>query len=109
MPDKPDEDLVARVDGGQLPDAALYRNGRLDGGLAFTPDELRWIFAGFSELEIRPMVPQEPESPLFGLPVLLTALFRRPLADRGMRAPRPGRKEGGQGRGPVGRSAGRQR
>ncbi|MFD7412588.1 class I SAM-dependent methyltransferase [Kitasatospora purpeofusca] len=95
--------------GSELPDAALYRNGRLDGGLAFTPDELRWIFAGFAELEIRPMVPQEPASPLFGLSVLLTALFRRPLADRGMRAPRPGRKEGGQGRGPVGRSAGRQR
>ncbi|MEV6973583.1 class I SAM-dependent methyltransferase [Kitasatospora sp. NPDC093806] len=68
--------------GSELPDAELYRNGRLDGGLAFTPDELRWIFADFAEVEIRPMVPQQPDSPLFGIPVLLTALFRRPPLDR---------------------------
>ncbi|MFF8768659.1 hypothetical protein [Kitasatospora sp. NPDC015120] len=53
---------------------------RLDGGLAFTPDELRWILGDFTEVEIRPMVPQEPGPGLFGLPVLLTALFRRPPA-----------------------------
>ncbi|MEV0188574.1 class I SAM-dependent methyltransferase [Kitasatospora purpeofusca] len=100
--------FAAGAMGSEAPDAELYRNGRLDGGLAFTADELRWIFEGFTEVEIRPMVPQDPGSALFGLPVLLTALFRRPLADRGMRAPRPGRKEGGQGRGPVGRSADRQ-
>ncbi|WP_327676251.1 class I SAM-dependent methyltransferase [Kitasatospora sp. NBC_00458] len=70
--------FAAGAMGSELPDAELYRNGRLDGGLAFTADELRWIFSDFTEVEIRPMVPQDPGSELFGLPVLLTALFRRP-------------------------------
>ncbi|MFF7456665.1 SAM-dependent methyltransferase [Kitasatospora sp. NPDC008115] len=72
--------FAAGAMGSELPDAQLYRTGRLDGGLAFTPDELRWILGDFTEVEIRPMVPQEPGAPLFGLPVLLTALFRRPPA-----------------------------
>ncbi|MFD0278787.1 class I SAM-dependent methyltransferase [Kitasatospora sp. NPDC127111] len=66
--------------GSELPDEELYRNGRLDGGLAYSPDELRHLFSDFTEVELRPMEPQPAESPLFGIPVLLTALFRRPTA-----------------------------
>jgi hypothetical protein len=39
--------------------------------------ELRWIFADLAEVEIRPMAEQPPDSPLFSVPFLLTALFRR--------------------------------
>ncbi|MFE2725686.1 class I SAM-dependent methyltransferase [Kitasatospora sp. NPDC059327] len=70
--------FAAGATGSELPDAELYRNGRLDGGLACTPDELRHVFSDFTEIEIRPMEPQGPDSPLFGIPVPLTALFRRP-------------------------------
>ncbi|MCG6493065.1 class I SAM-dependent methyltransferase [Kitasatospora sp. A2-31] len=70
--------FAAGAMGSELPDEELYRNGRLDGGLAYTPDELRHLFSDFTEIEIRPMEPQPADSPLFGIPVLLTALFRRP-------------------------------
>ncbi|MET9403127.1 methyltransferase domain-containing protein [Kitasatospora sp. NPDC002965] len=70
--------FAAGATGSELPDAELYRNGRLDGGPAFTADELRRLLTDFTEVEIRPMVPQPPESGLSGIPVLLTALFRRP-------------------------------
>ncbi|MGV9263508.1 class I SAM-dependent methyltransferase [Kitasatospora sp. NPDC003701] len=70
--------FAAGAMGSELPDEELYRNGRLDGGLAYTPDELRYLFSEFTEIEIRPMEPQGADSPLFGIPVLLSALFRRP-------------------------------
>lgn len=63
--------------GSVLPDAKLYREGKLFGGLAYTPQELRWIFAGLTELEIRPMRELPPTSPYYGPPFLLGALFRR--------------------------------
>ncbi|MBP0450378.1 methyltransferase domain-containing protein [Kitasatospora sp. RG8] len=74
--------FAAGAMGCELPDEELYRNGRLEGGLAYTPDELRHLFSDFTEIEIRPMVPQPAGSPLFGIPVLLSALFRRPAAGR---------------------------
>jgi SAM-dependent methyltransferase len=61
--------------GSELPDEELYRQGSLFGGLAFTPEDLRWIFADLAEVELRPMTEQPPDSPLFGVPFLLTALF----------------------------------
>jgi hypothetical protein len=64
--------------GSELPDEELYRHGQLFGGLAYSPEELRWIFSDLTEVEMRPMAEQEPDSPLFGVPFLLTALFRRP-------------------------------
>lgn len=63
--------------GSELPDADLYHHGRLEGGLAYTPEALRWIFAGLSEVELRRMHDEPPESPHFGEPFLWTALFRR--------------------------------
>jgi SAM-dependent methyltransferase len=63
--------------GAEQPDAELYRKGRLDGGLAYTPESLRWIFADLTEVELRPMRDEPPESPHFGEPFLWTALFRK--------------------------------
>lgn len=63
--------------GSELPDEEFYRQGQLFGDLAYSPDELRWIFSDLTEVEMRPMAEQ---SPRFGVPFLLTALFRRPEA-----------------------------
>jgi SAM-dependent methyltransferase len=65
--------------GSELPDADHYRHSRLHGGLAYTPESLRWIFADLTEVELRPMHDEPPESPYFGEPFLWTALFRRVL------------------------------
>ncbi len=64
--------------GSELPDEELYRAGSLQGGLAFTAEEVRWMFADLTEIELRPIREQPDDSPLFGVPFLLTALFRRP-------------------------------
>ncbi|MEJ7629221.1 MAG: class I SAM-dependent methyltransferase [Nocardioidaceae bacterium] len=63
--------------GSELPDADLYRHARLDGGLAYTPESLRFIFAQLTEVELRRMRDEPPDSPRFGEPFLWTALFRR--------------------------------
>lgn len=63
--------------GSQRPDADFYRNPHLDGGLGYTPESLRWIFADLTEVELRRMRDEPPESGLFGVPFLWTALFRR--------------------------------
>ncbi|RRQ80608.1 class I SAM-dependent methyltransferase [Streptomyces griseofuscus] len=65
--------------GSELSDADLYRTGSLGGGLAYTPEALRHVFAGLEEIELRSMRPQPPDSALFGEPFLWTALFRRPV------------------------------
>ncbi|MFJ5533762.1 class I SAM-dependent methyltransferase [Streptomyces sp. NPDC093261] len=62
--------------GSELPDAALYRQARLHGGLAYSPGSLRWIFSDLTEVELRRMHDEPPESPHFGEPFLWTALFR---------------------------------
>ncbi len=61
--------------GSEVPDADFYRQARLDGGLAYTAESLRWIFADLVEVELRPM---RTGTPHFGEPFLHTALFRRP-------------------------------
>lgn len=63
--------------GSTVPDAELYRHGRLDGGLGYTPESLRRIFSGFTEVELRRMAEEPDGSPHFGVPFLWTALFRR--------------------------------
>lgn len=70
--------FAAGAMGSELPDAAFYQDSRLHGGLAYTPAALRRIFADLTELELRRMRDQAPESPHFGEPFLWTALFRRP-------------------------------
>jgi SAM-dependent methyltransferase len=64
-------------EGSSRPDADFYRNPTLDGGVGYTPDSLRHIFADLAEMEIRPMREQAADSPWFGVPFLWTALFRR--------------------------------
>ncbi|MCG7523539.1 class I SAM-dependent methyltransferase [Streptomyces sp. OfavH-34-F] len=66
--------------GSELPDTDLYRERSLRGGLAYTPASLRWIFSDLTEIELRRMRQEPPESPLFGVPFLWTALFRREAA-----------------------------
>jgi cyclopropane fatty-acyl-phospholipid synthase-like methyltransferase len=63
--------------GCEVPDADLYRHSGLDGGLAYTPESLRWIFSHLTEIELRPMRDEPPDSPHFGEPFLWTALFSR--------------------------------
>ena len=60
--------------GVEVPDAQLYRDHSLHGGLAYTPDELRRLFDGYTEVELRPM---RENTGLFGVPFLLAGLFRK--------------------------------
>ncbi|MFI8892552.1 class I SAM-dependent methyltransferase [Streptomyces paradoxus] len=64
--------------GSELSDADFYREGAgLRGGLAYTPEALREIFSGMTELELRRMRDEPEESEGFGKSFLWTALFRR--------------------------------
>jgi SAM-dependent methyltransferase len=63
--------------GSELSDADLYRELHLQGGLAYTPESLRWVFSDLTEVELRRMHDEPPESALFGEAFLWTALFRR--------------------------------
>lgn len=69
--------FAAGAMGSELSDVDLYRAERLDGGVAYTPESLRWIFADLMEMELRRMRDEPSESPYFGEPFLWTALFRR--------------------------------
>jgi cyclopropane fatty-acyl-phospholipid synthase-like methyltransferase len=62
--------------GSELADADLYRERELGGGLAYTPESLRWIFSDLVEVDLRRMREEPPESALFGVTFLGTALFR---------------------------------
>lgn len=73
--------------GSELPDEQLYRDGTLHRGLAFTPAELRAIFADLTEVELRPMRAQPADAPAFGETFLLTALFRLPGSTHARPAP----------------------
>ncbi|MFE7464664.1 class I SAM-dependent methyltransferase [Streptomyces sp. NPDC057499] len=66
--------------GSELADADLYRARELQGGLAYTPESLRWIFSDLKQVELRRMREELPESALFGVTFLWTALFRRDAA-----------------------------
>ncbi|MDJ0343444.1 class I SAM-dependent methyltransferase [Streptomyces sp. H10-C2] len=63
--------------GSELPDTAFYRHSGLQGGLAYTPESLRWIFSDLMEVELRRMHDEPPGSSYFGESFLWTALFRR--------------------------------
>lgn len=63
--------------GTSAPDEQLYLRGGLEGGIAFAPDDLRWIFEDLEPVEVRPMREQRGTG-RFGETFLLTALFRRP-------------------------------
>ncbi|WP_436499447.1 class I SAM-dependent methyltransferase [Actinokineospora sp. HUAS TT18] len=63
--------------GSELPDAQFYREARLHGGLAYTPESLRWIFQHLTEVELRRMTDEPAESPCFGEDFLWAGLFRK--------------------------------
>lgn len=63
--------------GSELPDADFYRASGLQGGLAYTPESLRWIFSDLTEIELRRMRDEPADSEHFGEPFLWTALFRK--------------------------------
>ncbi|WP_330329032.1 class I SAM-dependent methyltransferase [Streptomyces sp. NBC_00536] len=63
--------------GSELPDADFYREARLHGGLAYTAESLRAVFADLTEVELRRMNDEPPESPRFGEPFLWAGLFRK--------------------------------
>ncbi|MGK3942573.1 class I SAM-dependent methyltransferase [Streptomyces sp. RP5T] len=63
--------------GSDLPDAEFYRQGRLEGGLAYSADSLRRIFGDLTEIELRRMRDEPPGSPSFGEPFLWAGLFGR--------------------------------
>ena len=65
-------------EGSSRTDADFYRDTKLDGGVGYTPESLRWIFSDLVEVELRPMREQHADSASFGVPFLCTALFRRP-------------------------------
>ncbi|MEU1122623.1 class I SAM-dependent methyltransferase [Streptomyces sp. NPDC005899] len=64
--------------GCELSDTDLYRTAGLHGGLAYTPQSLRWIFDGLDEVELRRMRDEPAGSPSFGEDFLWAALFRKP-------------------------------
>jgi SAM-dependent methyltransferase len=69
--------FAAGAMGSELSDADFYRQAQLGGGLAYTPESLRWILADLTEVELRRMLAQPPESDRFGADFLWTGLFRR--------------------------------
>ncbi|MFI6938699.1 class I SAM-dependent methyltransferase [Streptomyces sp. NPDC050418] len=70
--------------GSEVPDADLYRDRSLHGGLSYSQDSLRSIFGRYEMVELRPMRAQGAESPYFGVEYLWAALLRRPVADQGV-------------------------
>ncbi|MCP3798807.1 class I SAM-dependent methyltransferase [Allokutzneria sp. A3M-2-11 16] len=62
--------------GSEISDGEFYRDPRGRGGLAYTPESLRWIFSHLTEVELRRMRDEPPESPRFGKSFLWAALFR---------------------------------
>jgi SAM-dependent methyltransferase len=64
--------------GSELSDTDFYREGAgLRGGLAYTPEALREIFSGLTELELRRMRDEPEESERFGESFLWAALFQQ--------------------------------
>ena len=64
--------------GSEEPDEHLYRTGSLAGGLAYSAEDLRDVFGGLQEVELRRMRDLPADGPLFGESFLWAGLFRRP-------------------------------
>ncbi|MEU2156209.1 class I SAM-dependent methyltransferase [Streptomyces sp. NPDC019396] len=69
--------FAAGAMGSELSDADFYRQSRLHGGLAYTPESLREIFSAFTEVELRRMRHEPAGSRYFGEDFLWTALFSK--------------------------------
>ena len=75
--------FAAGAMGSEAGDTEFYRRGGLGGGLAYTAESLRHVFADLTEVELRRMRDEPPHSARFGEPFLWTALFRREAASHG--------------------------
>src|SRR5205807_2954034 len=60
------------------PDLDFYRTPTLDGGLGYSPEELRAIFAGLTEVALRRMRALPEDDPRMGVSFVWTALFANP-------------------------------
>ncbi|MCT7354028.1 methyltransferase domain-containing protein [Streptomyces sp. 15-116A] len=69
--------FAAGAMGSKLDDAEYYKGTGLQGGLAYSDEALRGIFANLTEVELRRMVRQGEDSDRFGEDFLWTGLFRR--------------------------------
>ncbi|HVK26111.1 MAG TPA: class I SAM-dependent methyltransferase [Actinokineospora sp.] len=69
--------FAAGAMGSELDDAEFYRTAGLGGGLAYTPESLRWIFSNLTEVESRRMRDEPAESAAFGESFLWAVLFRK--------------------------------
>ena len=63
--------------GTETPDAGLYREGRLAGGVAYKEEDLRRLFSWMRPVELRRMKQEPDDSPLFGEDFLWAGLFTR--------------------------------
>ncbi|MGI5242635.1 class I SAM-dependent methyltransferase [Dactylosporangium sp. CA-139066] len=75
--------FAAGAMGSETPDAELYRRGRLEGGLAYSAEQLRHIFSSYSLVQLR-RVRADPA--YFGEEFLWTALYRKPVTGAGIPA-----------------------
>ncbi|PNY80224.1 class I SAM-dependent methyltransferase [Deinococcus koreensis] len=65
--------------GTEADDLTLLRRGRLEGGVAYSPDDLRAVFADLEPLDGGPLPsPEAGTEPVFWMDFLNAALFRRP-------------------------------
>ena len=65
--------------GSQADDLTLLRQGRLEGGIAYSLYDLRGVFAGLTLLDSGPLHPPENEAEaVFAMDFLIAALFCRP-------------------------------
>lgn len=60
-------------------DADLLREGRLDGGIGYTPEELEEMFSWLEVVDARPMPSSAGREQVFTQDFLDAALFRRPV------------------------------
>ncbi|MEU6381370.1 class I SAM-dependent methyltransferase [Streptomyces sp. NPDC046909] len=63
--------------GSELSDVEFYRRERLEGGLAYSAESLRWIFSDLTEVELRRMRDEPEGAERFGEGFLWAGLFRR--------------------------------
>ncbi|WP_215115355.1 cyclopropane-fatty-acyl-phospholipid synthase family protein [Exiguobacterium sp. s80] len=74
--------LTCFIEGGELggsdiSDWEVYRTRSLNGGLGFTEEKLRLVFADFDVIEIRPMLMMPASATTFGRTGLWTAVFQK--------------------------------
>jgi cyclopropane fatty-acyl-phospholipid synthase-like methyltransferase len=62
--------------GADIPDMEVYNERSMKGGLGYTLEKMRTVFAGFQELELRKMKEIKQSASTFGLSFLWAGLYR---------------------------------